>query len=163
MKFYSFLFFVLMTTISFAADTTKLYNPNADATKDLAKLIAQAKKQNKHILIQAGGNWCTWCIRFNKFSAAEQKIDSILKADYIVYHLNYSDENHNNKVFAKYGYPQRFGFPVFIVLDKKGERLHTQNSAYLEKGKGYDTKKVFDFLEQWNPASINAATYKKDD
>ena len=54
-------------------------------------------------------------------------------------------------MFAKYGYAQRFGFPVFIILDGKGGRVHTQNSAYLEDGKkSYDPEKVLDFLEQWS-------------
>ena len=39
---------------------------------------------------------------------------------------------YDNDILAKYGYPQRFGFPVFIVLDGNGNRIHTQNSAYLE-------------------------------
>lgn len=163
MKKLFLLFFIAISTVVFASDTTKLYNPNADAAKDLANIIAQAKKQNKHVLIQAGGNWCSWCREFNRFSKADKNIDSIIKADYIVYHLNYSEENKNNKIFARYGYAQRFGFPVFIILDKNGNRLHIQNSAYLEKGKSYDNKKVFEFLENWNPASINPDTYKKDD
>ena len=50
-------------------------------------------------------------------------------------------------MFAKYGYPQRFGFPVFIILDDKGNRIHTQNSEYLEEGKGYNKDKIAEFFE----------------
>ena len=47
------------------------------------------------------------------------------------------------------GYPQRFGFPVFII-NQKGDRIHTQNSAHLEQGEGYSEKEVITFLNHWN-------------
>ena len=68
----------------------------------------------------------------------------------------------NDAIFAKYGYPQRFGFPVFIILDGKGQRLNTQNSEYLEDGKkSYDQKKVLSFLEQWSPKAMLPEAYSK--
>ena len=51
--------------------------------------------------------------------------------------------------------PARFGFPVFVILDNEGNYLHTQNSSYLEEGKGYDVKKVVDFLSKWTKKSLN--------
>jgi len=44
----------------------KLYNPNADAITDITNAIAIAKKENKHVLLQIGGNWCSWCIALIK-------------------------------------------------------------------------------------------------
>ncbi len=126
-------------------DTSKLYNPNANAEKDIAAAITKAKQQGKHVLIQAGGNWCGWCIEYNYFVTNDKEIATLLKANFIVYHLNYSPENRNYSIFKKYGFAQRFGFPVFIILDSNGNRLHTQNSAYLEENKSYNKKKVLDF------------------
>jgi thioredoxin-related protein len=144
------------------ADTgkPKLYDPAANAEKDLEAAIKKAKKENKFVLIQAGGNWCSWCIEFARFAKADPQIDSVMKASYVWYHLNWSKENKNDKVLAKYGYPQRFGFPVFIILNGKGERIHTQNSAYLEDGKkSYDKNKVQEFLEMWSPHALDPAMY----
>lgn len=56
-------------------------------------------------------------------------------------------------------YPQRFGFPVFVILDSVGKRIHTQNSAYLEEGEGYSKKKVLDFLTNWSPEVLNPNLY----
>ena len=140
-------------------DSVKLYNPNANAEADIKAAIAAAKMQGKHVLIQAGGNWCSWCIRFNKFVTSDTQLDSAMNENYIVYHLNYSSENKNKAIFAKYGFAQRFGFPVFIILDGNGNRLHTQNSGYLEEGHGYNKQKVMDFFTEWTPASINPANY----
>ena len=137
----------------------KLYEPNADAKKNIADLLKQATKENKNVFIMAGGNWCSWCLEFNRFCQSDPQIDSILKADYLVYHLNYSPENLNQSSFARLGYPQRFGFPAFIILDENGNRIHTQNSAYLEQGKSYNKRKVIEFLRSWNRAAYNPASY----
>ena len=136
-----------------------IYHPSANAAADIAGVIEQAKKEKKHVLIEAGGNWCVWCLRFNRLSTADIQIDSLIKANYVVYHLNYSKENENKEVFAKFGFPQRFGFPVFIILDADGNRLHTQNSAYLEQNNYYSKEKVMDFLKSWTPSSIDPKLY----
>ncbi len=136
-----------------------LYHPEEDAEKAIAVCIQKAKAENKHVLLEAGGNWCSWCILFNKFCDTDKQLDSVLKNDFVVYHLNYSKENINKPLFAKYGFPQRFGFPVFIVLDGNGNRIHTQNSAYLELGKGYNKEKVLEFFTSWNKKALDPAMY----
>lgn len=52
------------------------------------------------------------------------------------------------------GNPARFGFPVFVILNEKGEPIHIQNSAYLEEGKGYSEQKVVEFLNAWTPNAV---------
>lgn len=144
------------------AQTTenKIYNPLADAEKDIAAAIHTAKAQHKFVLLQGGGNWCSWCIEFARFCKADPKIDSVINASFVWYHLNWSKENKNQKIFEKYGYPQRFGFPVFIILDENGNRIHTQNSEYLEDGKkSYNREKVQAFLEMWSPRALNPEMY----
>lgn len=141
-------------------DTAHLYHPEANAKAAIAAAVAQAKAAHKNVLIQAGGNWCIWCLRFNQFTTQDAQLDSAIKAGYVVYHLNYSKENLNKEVFADYGFPQRFGFPVFIILDENGNRVHTQNSSYLEEGKGYSKTKVLDFLKDWSPDAVNPSHYK---
>jgi len=160
MRLLSLTFFLLMTLAGFAQET-KLYDVEADASKQIAAAIKEANAQNKNVMIQAGGNWCSWCIKFNKFTIADAQIDSIIKASYVLVHLNYSKENKNEATFASLGFPQRFGFPSFIILDKTGQRLHTQNSSYLEDGKGsYDRNTVFEFLQAWTPWALDPQTYQ---
>jgi hypothetical protein len=64
-------------------------------------------------------------------------------------------------VMKQLEYPNRFGFPVFVVLDGKGKRLHTQDSGLLEHAtvKGYDTTKVVTFLKQWNVKAVDSLSY----
>ncbi len=153
--------FSFLTVNVFAGDTTAVYKPNATAKSDIAAAVAKAKKEGKHVLLMAGGNWCIWCRRFNALTTSDAQLDSALKANYVLYHLNYSKENKNEAVFESLGFPQRFGFPVFIVLDANGNRIHTQNSAYLEEGKGYDKAKILEFFHQWRAAALLPANYPK--
>lgn len=146
---------------SLSAQTEAPYHPEADAEADIKSAVRRARKENKHVLIQAGGNWCKWCLEFARFAKSDKQLDSMINASFIWYHLNYSKEQKNEKIFARYGYAQRFGYPVFIILDSKGKRLHTQNSEYLEDGgKSYDKKKVFDFLKMWTPKAIDPDHYR---
>ena len=83
-----------------------------------------------------------------------------MQANYIFQLLNYSKENKNLDILAEFDFPQRFGFPVVIILDANGKRIHTQNTAYLEKDKSYNEKIMIEFLKQWSPAALNPKNYK---
>jgi hypothetical protein len=83
-----------------------------------------------------------------------------MQANYVFQLLNYSKENKNPDILADLEFPQRFGFPVIVILDEEGKRIHTQNSAYLEKDKSYDEKKMVEFLMQWSPAAMDPKNYK---
>lgn len=152
---------VFLSTTSLSQDLSKfkLYKPDEDAKVGLSEAVNLAEKEGKHVFVQIGGNWCIWCARFNDLATTNKSVDSVINKNYIVYHLNYSKENKNEKLLARYSYPQRFGFPVFLILNGKGELIHTQNSAYLEEGKGYDVKTVVSFLSDWSPAALDPKNY----
>jgi thioredoxin-related protein len=162
MKIIFSLFVIITLSSSAIAQQKKLYDPYANATNDITAAVKRASAENKFVLIQAGGNWCSWCIEFARFCKADRSIDSLINASFVWYHLNYSKENENKEVFAKYGFPQRFGFPAFIILNGNGERIHTQSSEYLEDGKkSYDKEKVKSFLQNWTPAALDPKTYER--
>lgn len=153
---------VTVSVLSFSQDMTKfkLYKPEENAEKAIDDAVKEAKDKGKHVLIQIGGNWCIWCARFNDFVTADLSIDSLVRANYVVYHLNYSKENTNKELLTKYRFPQRFGFPVFLILNEKGHLLHTQNSEYLEEGKSYNKAKVTEFFKSWSPSAFDPKQYK---
>lgn len=159
--FLLFFFLFLLTSLNAQEEKKKLYNPLSNAENDIAALLAQAQKENKHVVLQIGGNWCGWCIRFHDFVTQDSSINKIIKKDYLYYHLNYSKENTNDAILAKYQFPQRFGFPVLVILDAKGNRIHTQDSVHLELDKSYDAKKVKHFFASWTPSAVDPATYEK--
>lgn len=152
-----------LAMIGISQDLSKfnLYKPAENASEEIAKAVKEAKESGKHVFIQVGGNWCIWCARFNDLVTKDASLDSAVKENYVVYHLNYSKENMNGKLLAKYGFPQRFGFPVFLVLDGDGKLLHTQNSSYLEENKGYSKRNVLGFFNDWGPKALDPKQYKE--
>ena len=142
-------------------NTFSLYHPEADALKEINEACAQAKKEGKHVFVQVGGNWCKWCRIFYNWSQNSPVIDSLINADYIELHVNYSKENKNPEAMKQLENPQRFGFPVFVILDADGKRIHTQNTAYLEHENGYSEKAVEEFLRQWNARSVTGEDYRR--
>lgn len=156
---------LLLLSVAFilnaSAQTPQLYNPFANAKADIANAVSRAGNEGKHVFLQIGGNWCVWCLRFNQLILENDTLSTVMNKNFIVVHVNYSRENRNEETLATLGFPQRFGFPVFVILDGKGNRLHTQNSAYLEQGEGHSTKKVLDFLNAWTPKALDPKSYKK--
>lgn len=153
-----FLIFSVLSSLVSAQDL-KVYKPGADAAAEISEAVSKAGREGKHVFLQIGGNWCVWCLRFNELVTENDTLSNQLSTNYVVVHVNHSKENKNEEVLASLGYPQRFGFPVFVVLDGKGNRIHTQNSAYLESGKGHNPTKVLEFLNNWSPPAIDPRSY----
>ena len=151
-----------LSILSLMAQKPTIYHPEANATADIEAAIQKAKAEHKYVLLQGGGNWCKWCIEFHSVCTTDKHLDSLINENFVWYHLNYSKENKNLDILKQYDYPQRFGFPVFIILNENGERIHTQNSEYLEDGdKSYDKKKVAEFLKAWSPSALDPKRYEK--
>ena len=157
------LIFLFVGTQQVTAQKTHgtLYTPTANAEEDITKMLAQAKEEGKHLILQVGGNWCGWCYKFQDFVQQDTTIKTIVDDNFLVYHLNYSKENKNETLLKQYEFPQRLGFPVFVILDTEGKRIHTQDSWMLESGDGYDEKKVAHFFKSWTVMAIDPATYEE--
>ncbi len=141
-------------------EAKKLYDPDLDGMKQIKNAVSSAKAAGKHVLIQYGGNWCSWCIKFDGYSKADPEISKMIADNYIPVKLNYSPENKNESANEYLGNPTRFGFPVFIIIDGSGKVLHIQDSGLLEEGAGYNQKKVTGFLRNWTAAAIIPAKPK---
>lgn len=149
----------------FSQDLSKfnLYKPGENAKAEIAKAVKDAKASGRNVLIEIGGNWCIWCARFNDFVHNDKSLDSLISNNYVVYHLNHSKENKNTELLAKYNFPQRFGFPVFLILNDEGDLIHTQSSWYLEDGKkSYDKEKVTAFFSDWSKKALDPSQYKEE-
>ena len=137
------------------AYSEETYDPSADALADIKSAIALAKETDKHVFVKVGGNWCGWCKLYAKFTKADEDIMRIMKDEYVFVLVNWSTENKNPDAMSYLGNPERFGFPVFVIIDGDGNVLHTQDSALLEQGKGYNKKNIMRFLTVWTAAAVD--------
>ena len=127
------------------------YDPRRDPAADLKSAEAEAHQSHKHIILEVGGAWCIWCAYMDKFFASHPDIDALMKANYVVVKVNWSQENHNNDFLNQYAMVR--SFPFLIVLDENGKLIQAQRTNVLEKGTSYDPEKMKEFLNQWKPAA----------
>ena len=125
------------------------FDPKRDSEKDLQDAVALATKTNQYILLDVGGEWCSWCHKLDKFFQENRDVSDFLYSKFIVVKVNYSKENKNEKFLSKY--PEVQGYPHLFVLNSKGKLLHSQETGALESGDHHDHDKVFNFLKKWAP------------
>ena len=132
----------------------KWYNEDLDGMVQIEAATTLAQQSGRYVLCQVGGNWCPWCIRFAQFATTDSVVAPLIAKNYVYIHVNYSKGNKNKAAMKFLGNPTRFGFPVFVILNEKGEPIHIQESASLEEGKGYSRKKVENFLRLWTKEAV---------
>ncbi|MHC5202107.1 thioredoxin family protein [Myroides sp. LJL119] len=122
---------------------SKPYNETENAQEKLDQLIDLAKENGQYVFVQAGGNWCIWCLRFNDFVQDNPQLKAIVDKNYQYYHLNYSPKNKNQEVFDKY-VPQAkgLGYPFFFIINPQNSQVKVFTSGDLEQGKSYSLEKV---------------------
>jgi thiol:disulfide interchange protein len=122
------------------------FDPDRDAAADLALALSIAQAQSKRVLIDVGGEWCTWCHVLDRFIARNEEVRALLDSSYVLVKVNYSPRNKNEQVLSRW--PKVAGYPHMFVLDASGRLIHSQSSAELESGKDYDKSKVIAFLRR---------------
>ena len=158
------LFFALLPVAAGAQDgLKKVYDEQVNQLTQIDQAVKQAKADGKFVVCQVGGNWCPWCLRFADFITKDAEIAKLVKDNFVYIHVDYSPKSfkedparkeRSEKMMKRLGNPGRFGYPVFVVLDGKGKVLHTQDSSFLEEGKGYSKDKVVRFFKNWTPKAV---------
>ena len=155
----------LFLSLSVQAQTAlkKVYNEDINPIEQIDHAIVKAKSEGKFVICQVGGNWCPWCLRFADFITKDAEISKLIDQNFVYVHVDYSPKSFKDnpekkkraeKMMKRLGNPGRFGYPVFVVLDAKGNVLHIQDSSFLEEGQGYDKEKVVRFFKNWTPAAV---------
>lgn len=151
------LLLLLVITISSRA-VGQVYDESLNTMEQIDKAVAKAKAEGKYVICQVGGNWCPWCLKFAKFITEDAEIKEFVDKEYVYEHVNYprrgGDRDAQAETMKRLGNPQRFGFPVFVVLDTDGKVLHIQDSSFLEEDKGYDKEKTMRFFKNWTKSVV---------
>ena len=149
----------VLSITSAQAQLKKVYNDDINPMEQIDKALAQAAEQGKFVFCQVGGNWCPWCLRFADFITKDEEIAKVVDDNFVYIHVSYNphkstDEARDKAMLKRLGNPGRFGYPVFVVLDAKGNVIHIQDSSFLEEGKGYNKEKVLRFFNAWTPNAV---------
>ena len=127
------------------------YDPARDAEKDIQDALSEAQRTRKRVLLEVGGEWCTWCHIMDDFFKRHPELLAFRERNFVMVEINFSKENENKQVLARY--PAIPGYPHLFVLDSNGTLLHSQDTSELEEGRSYNLQKLWSFLKQWAPPS----------
>lgn len=123
------------------------YDPKRDAAQDIRDAAAEAKRTNRRVLLEVGGEWCSWCHHMDDFFAAHTDLTELRDKSFVTVKINFSEENQNKEVLAQY--PAIEGYPHLFVLGSDGTLVHSQDTSALEEGKSYNLARFTTFLAYW--------------
>ena len=160
MKFFIsqiFSFFLFLLAAAFNAQASQLpgelpvysriydasRNPNADG-RDALKL---AKETNRKVLIEVGGDWCSWCFVLDRFIRENPRLELRLHQIFVVLKVNISEKNDNSEFMAVF--PPAQGYPHMYVTDSSGNILSSQDTADFRENKQYSEARFMAFFDRW--------------
>ncbi len=142
--------FACAAVVAAAQDFPAKFDPSRDPAKDVATAVAKARAEGKRVIVDVGGEWCSWCHILDRFLDANAEVDALRNRHYVWVKVNWSKDNKNEAFLSRY--PAIKGYPHLFVLDADGKLLHSQDTDQLEAGKSYDLAKMTAFLRRWAPA-----------
>jgi thiol:disulfide interchange protein len=130
-----------------------VYDDQRDPFKDANAALTLAKETNRNVLIEIGGNWCTWCHKMDAFLLKNPKVYQSLHSKYVLLKISVSDSNENDD-FMK-ALPPVLGYPHMYVSTAGGKMLLSKDTAELQDNNGYSSEYWLDFLQQWQLKETN--------
>lgn len=111
-----------------------IYDEKADAAKDIAAALSKAKRENRRVLIQWGGNWCGWCFLLHDKMSDSRPIAQKLNYEYDVVLVDIGNLDKHQDLVKKYAANlEKEGVPYLTVLDADGNVLSNQETSSLEE------------------------------
>jgi uncharacterized protein YyaL (SSP411 family) len=103
-------------------------HPSAKTTDDLSQTgiawhdwspeaFAQAKKENKLVLLHLGAGWCHWCHVMEHVTYRDPQVVSLINAHYVAIHV---DQDSRPDLSNRY---EDYGWPATILFDANGKEL----------------------------------------
>jgi len=143
-----------------------IYDPGADAGKQIELSLARAATNNTRVLVQWGANWCGWCHQLHDLFKKNRDVSKKITYEYEVVLVDIGRFDKHMDLAEKYGADLRkHGVPYLTVLDASGKVLANQATSPFEKPApdaggdpyvGYVPAKVLEFLTAQQAPAQNA-------
>lgn len=78
------------------------YIPARDAARDIEEAAAEAQRTHKRVLVEVGGNWCSWCRLMDRYYKEHPDLLALRERYFILVKVDYSEENKNKAVFSRF-------------------------------------------------------------
>lgn len=126
------------------------FDPSRDPARDLEVALRIARAAGRNVLVDVGGEWCSWCHILDRFFTAHPDLKHLRDQNYVWLKVNWSKENKNEAFLRRW--PAVAGYPHLFVLDARGRLLHSQETSLLETTRDYDPVAMRAFLVKWEPS-----------
>ncbi|MFT5756889.1 MAG: thioredoxin-related protein [Alteromonadaceae bacterium] len=136
------------------------YDEQRDPFKDAVAAIKLAKQTNRNVIIEIGGNWCTWCHKMDSFLENNPEIYQQLHSKYVLLKINVSDTNENEE-FMK-SLPPVLGYPHMYVSTSSGKMLLSKDTAELLENNQYSREHWLAFINKWQVKETGEALNESD-
>lgn len=99
---------------------------------DLPKAQAQAKPENKNVLMDfTGSDWCPWCIKFKKEVLDTAEFQEYAAKNVVLVELDYPNKKVQSAELKKANAALKrqydiHGYPTLVVLNKDGKEIGRQ-------------------------------------
>ena len=123
------------------------FDPTRDAAKDISEAVADAKRTNRRVILDVGGEWCGWCHALDRYFVEHDDLRALRDQHYVWLKVNFSPENRNEVVLGRY--PRINGYPHLFVLEQDGTLVQSQDTSPLEEGPSYNYDRMKAFLVKW--------------
>jgi protein disulfide-isomerase len=120
-------FFVLFILLFTGCNNGQASSDNLDWKENLEQAVAQAKKENKAVLVNfTGSDWCIWCKRLNSEVFTQKEFEDYAKNNLVLVKLDFPKDIpqtnetklYNNTLAQKFGIQ---GFPTILIMNSKGD------------------------------------------
>jgi len=123
------------------------YDPRRDPFADGRAALQLAKDTRRKVLIEVGGDWCSWCYILDRFLDEHPSLSAQLHNTFVFLKVSVDETNDNAEFLS--AFPKPLGYPHMYITDNEGAILHSQDTAeFLHKGK-YSAQHFQLFLNRW--------------
>ena len=122
------------------------YDETADAHQNIAEAVKLAKKSDKHILLEMGGNWCPDCRTLGAYLARED-IKAWLDDRFILVPVDVGEWDKNIDIAERYGNPISEGIPALVVLDKNENVVFATPAGELASARNMSGDDLIEWLK----------------
>jgi thiol:disulfide interchange protein len=124
------------------------YDPARDPFSDGRAAIRLATETQRKVLIEVGGDWCSWCHVLDRFLHAHSSLRTRLHQTFVLLKVNVDERNDNAEFLS--AFPRALGYPHMYVTDNKGSILFSQDTAEFLQDGSYSEQRFRAFLDRWS-------------
>ncbi|SRR6266404_680745 len=127
------------------------YDPKRDAVQDIQEAIKGAQRAHKRILLDVGGEWCSWCHTLDRFFEAHAELIQLRDKNFVTAKINFSEIKTKTSCSGSGTF---LAILTYSCLIRTASYCFQRIPAQWKSRKSYDLQRLTAFLKEWAPAGM---------